>query len=115
MIKGFYLSMEAIISLIILISILTVPLESERVNLMDVYIFQQENDLLKIWTIRGEFNAGEMTSDFKFLFRGKSGIVEIGGSKITIGSDFTGNAVSSTAYFYNYDLGQVKIMITVFN
>ena len=113
--RGFYLSMEAIISLIILVSVLALPFVSDRNNLDSLYIFQQENDLLKIWAMDGEFNTGEMISDFEFLFSGKSGVLEIGDSRIEIGADFTGDAVSSTAYFYGYGLREIKITITVFD
>ena len=87
--------------------------------MVELYLFQKENDLIKIWGIEGEFNIDEMVSDFEFVFPEKGGAIEIGGNKIAIGPD-TGNgavsseAVSSTAYFYNYSMERIKITVTVF-
>ena len=83
--SGLYLSLEAIFSLIILISLLVIPTQLREQNLDELYIMQKQNDLLKIWVRERNFEEANLKSDFLFVFPNQKGLIEFGNKKIVIG------------------------------
>lgn len=115
--RAIYLSVEAIISLIILISILALPSESREQNLDDLHVLQKQNDLLKVWTMERDFSAANLESDFLFVFPQQSGLVEFENKKIEIGkSGSLGNYKKSVAsgYYIDDELRMKEIRLIVY-
>ncbi len=107
--KGFVLTMEAVISILLFgIAILCINLPSEN-SLKELLIIQQENDLLKVWSI--DFpSESEMILDTKSLFENAS--VYLDGAEILKGS---GNeSVSSEGIIIDDFLIERKIRIVVY-
>lgn len=112
--RGFYLSLEACVSLILLIiAILAVAGVDPDTNLKEIYILQKENDLLKIWSRKCTFSESEIISDFNFAFPESCGKIEVDGIIIS-NNNCAGNSISSSAYFFDADLNPRKITLTVF-
>ena len=110
--KGFYLSLEAGISLLILVFILVAAIGvGNNTDLKELYILQKENDLLKMWAKEGISEKG-MVSDFEFAFSGSCGFLEIDGKKS--GGNCLGNSVASSAIFVDENLQKRKVTLNVF-
>ncbi len=82
---GLHLSLEAIFSLIILISLLVIPIQLREQNLDELYIMQKQNDLLKVWIRGRNLSKENLKSDFLFVFPNQKGLIEFSGEKIVIG------------------------------
>ena len=112
--RGIYLSVEAILSLLILAALLAVAAPAEKESMQELYIFQKENDLLKIWARDGLPPAEEMVSDFEFAFPQASGAIEIDGEAIEIGEQGGEDAVSASVYFFDEKMRRREIKVKVF-
>lgn len=85
--RGFYLAIEALVSMALLAMILALPIEANANDYRELYILQKQSDLLKVWMAQGslELDSEKMVSDFEFIFPGHAGILDIDGSEIEIG------------------------------
>ena len=99
--KGFYLSTDAILSLLLLSALLAAqaPLEAADVSLRELYVLQKENDLLRLWMVEGAFNENAMQRDFAFVFPGSSGKIVIDGREILVGKKGEEGTASSLLFF----------------
>lgn len=113
--RGFYLTLEAVISFIILVMIVIAAGNVSNSKNNEIYIMQKENDLLKVWFVDGLDSELEMVSDFEFAFPNNCKILEINGMIIfTSKMKCEGNAVSSSGKFINEFLQVSEIKLTVF-
>ncbi|MBU1120441.1 MAG: hypothetical protein ABIE23_00860 [archaeon] len=86
--KGYVFTLEALISLIILLCvIIAIPLKEEREEENILYITQLGHDLLKVWGKEGKFVEGEMKQDFELVFPSLKGEIEVNGKKIKVNGD----------------------------
>lgn len=102
--NGIHLTLEALLSLILLVLFISVPFYSGEKNgkkLDGLYIIQKENDLLKVWMQEKELNEDVLKEDFEFVFPENNGVIEINGKKLGIGKSFgTKEVISSKASFF---------------
>ena len=98
--KGYYLSFEAIVSLLLLGLLLAMPLQARQPSLNDLHIFKKENDLLLLWAKQGSgLTLQRMAQDFKFAFPGKSGEMFLDGERIAIGGSGRESVASKAVFF----------------
>lgn len=97
-----HLTMEALLSLILLVFLITVPMQGKDSGekLGDLYIIQKEHDLMKVWFLEGNFSTDVLVRDFEFVFPGKSGFVEVNGGKVFVGRLSSEKVVSSNGVFF---------------
>ena len=113
--RGFYLSLEAVISFIVLVMIVIAAGSIAHSKNNEIYILQKENDLLKVWFVDGLDSEMEMRSDFQFVFPNNCKILEVNGVMIfTSEMECSGDAVSSSGSFINEFLQVSEIRLTVF-
>lgn len=115
-VKGFYLSLEAIISLLLLSALIVMQTPEQETNtgLKELVILQKENDLLRVWLIQGSFNEKEMVEDFQFVFPNANGKITVDGKEIVIGKQEKNTVASSTLFFDNI-MAMHSIKLSVFN
>lgn len=113
--KGFYLTLEAMISFIVLVMIVIAAGNISNSKNNEIYILQKENDLLKIWFVNGLDSELEIISDFEFAFPNNCKSLEINGIRM-FSSEMKcmGDAVSSSGTFINEVLQVSEIKLTVF-
>ena len=113
--NAFYLTIEAIISFILLASIISFPIDVQKntyERLGDLYIIQLENDLLKVWNLSEGINEEEMVKDFKFVFPEKNGLIEINGEEIFIGGKGgKENVATGGIIFADGILNEIKVSV----
>ena len=113
--RGFYLSLEAAVSFIVLVMIVIAAGNISNSKNNEIYILQKENDLLKVWFADGLDSELEMVNDFQFAFPNNCKILEVNGIRIfTSEMKCGGDAVSSSGKFINEFLQVSEIKLTVF-
>ncbi len=114
--RGLYLTFEAMLSLLILFAILSIPAHNQIENLDELHILQKEDDLLKAWLFERDFELDEMKRDFEFVFPNSSGTIEIGNEKITVGKPGgTHREIHSASGFaLDGSLDAVEIRISIY-
>lgn len=113
--KGFFLSLEAAVSLLALASIIVaaMPQAEEEESLKEIIILQKENDLLKAWAKKASFEENEMLSDFQLAFPEQSGKIILNGGEIQIGEKKQ-NAIASRMVFFQKNMEKTEITLIVF-
>ena len=112
--KGYYLSLEAIVSMALLGLLLAMPLQESKASLNDLHVFKKENDLLIIWAKQHDsLNREKALQDFKFAFPGKSAEIFFDGKKIAIGKPGL-ESVASNAVFFDRQMKRHEIRLVVF-
>lgn len=68
--RGIHLSVEALLSVCVLLSILFLlgNLDTGESEFSGFYIMQKQHDLLKVWMREGKFDFYSMEKDVRFLF-----------------------------------------------
>lgn len=113
---GFALSLEAILSLLLLAGIASMAsFEHQNNSLNELLLLQKENDLLKVWVKEKTFDLNGMKSDFEFVFPQKSGKIFLNGGEISIGKSIGKKAVSSNAVFFSKNLEKTVLRVIVFD
>lgn len=85
MLKGFYFSLEASLSLIIFTCLIVlIPFFSAEKDLSEVYLSQKANDLVKVWALEGNNSVEEMSKDIAFVFPGRKTVIGFKGQKIIL-------------------------------
>lgn len=111
--KGFSFTLEALISLIVLISVISVPIEGKENTMEKIYTIQKENDLIKVWIKTENFNEKEIKEDFKKMFPFQKGEIFIEGKKIEVDGVKAENALKNSGFYYSE--GKLKeISVKVF-
>ncbi|MEI7961755.1 MAG: hypothetical protein WCI04_05460 [archaeon] len=109
--KGFVLSLDAIISFLILtLLITTIPQNPPQSN-KELAALQQENDLLRVWSAKTT-NAWEMASDLNEML-GNRAELWINEKQITF-SIKTNNAIATEGIIINEELEEDKVKIVVY-
>ncbi len=111
--KGAYSSVEAILSLLILLAVFLSAPATQEPSLERLYLLQKEHDLLKLWAKRGIPSRDEMIADFEFAFPGKSGEIRVNESLTSIGK-LGKEAVSAEMVFFDSKMNRVKVSVLVF-
>ena len=107
--KGFIISFEAIFSILLfLLIILTINFNTTN-NLQDLLILQQENDLLKVWSINYP-TIPEIIFDTKLMFDNASVFLD---EKEILKSNGK-QSISSEAIILDNSLKEHKIRIVVY-
>jgi hypothetical protein len=111
--KGFSFTLEALISFIVLIAIISIPVQENENNMEKIYTIQKENDLIKIWIKTEEFSEKGMKEDFRKMFPFQKGEVFIDGKKIEIEGTKGENELKNSGFYYSQ--GKLKeISVKVF-
>jgi len=97
--NGYWLSIEAIVSMALLGILLSMPLQESRQGLENLHIFKKESDLLLLWAKEDMPELKGMKADFEKAFPNKSGEIYFDEEKIAIGEQ-AGEAISSKAIFF---------------
>lgn len=79
----------------------------------DLYITQALHDVLKCRFVERNLSLPAMERDFRRLFPGKSGFVELNGARISIGEKGR-EAISSSAVFYSPGLERNEFAVLVY-
>ncbi len=101
--RGIYYLAEASTSLLLmsLFIMATISTQAKTEKTEELYITQCLHDLLKARFIERNPSITEMESDFRHLFPGKSGFVEVNNARIEIGSGGE-QAISASAIYYSH-------------
>jgi hypothetical protein len=111
--KGISPSLEAALSLLVLVAIILSTPSAESPGLQNLLILQKEHDLMRIWARGGLPEIEEMASDFKFAFGNRSGKINVNGRVVSIGPE-SKEAISAQMDFFDWNLGRKKVVLTVF-
>ena len=114
--RGIYLTFEAMLSLLILLAIISIPMQNKMENLDELHILQKENDLLKAWLFERAFDLDGMREDFEFVFPNSSGEIEIGKEKIAVGKPVGKHReiYSASGFALDEELNAVEIRISIY-
>lgn len=112
--KGLYASVEAMLSLLLLVAVLLSIQETEEPSLENLYLLQKENDLLKLWVKNGIPPKEEMVADFALVFPGKSGEIRVNESIISVGNYKGNEAMASEILFIDSQLNKTRVALLVF-
>lgn len=113
--EGYWLSIEAIVSMAMLAALLSMPMqENTSQGFSDLHTLKKENDLLLIWAKSHEKTGIEqMAGDFEDAFPGKAGIVSIDGEQVVIGKKGV-EAIASNAAFFDRQMQRHELSLVVF-
>ena len=111
--NAFYLSSEAMLSLLVLVAVVSAAETRESDGFENLYIMQKQHDLLKIWAKKKIPMLQEMASDFMFAFPQKSGAVGVNGVWVELGEQ-KGEVVCSSMNFFDSKMVQRNVSICVF-
>jgi len=112
--KGFSFTFEALLSLVVLVIILSVPVGNKENNLEKIYSLQKENDLIKIWIKTGNFGEKEITEDFRKMFPFQKGEIMIENRKIKISGKKGETVLKSSGFYYkNNKLNEISVKVFV--
>ncbi len=114
--RGLHLTFEAMLSLLILFAILSIPAHNQIENLDELHILQKQDDLLKMWLSERTFDPEKMQEDFEFVFPNSSGVIEIGKAKIAVGKSGEEHreVYSASGFALDEKLNAVKIRISIY-
>lgn len=108
--KGFLFSLEATISIMLFLLMITTLPQVQNSSLKELLILQQENDLLRVWSAK-ETNTTEMLKDVELMF-GKNAEVWINETQLTK-STLLKNSIASEGIILDNNLKENKIKIIV--
>ncbi len=112
--KGFSFTLEALISLTVLILIISIPIEENKSDLTKIYSIQKENDLIKVWIKEGKFNEQEIKKDFKKMFPFQKGEIEFEGKKIEVKGVKGKNIIKNSGFYYkNEKLNEISVKVFI--
>ena len=112
--KGFSFTLEALISLTVLILIISIPIEENKSDLTKIYSIQKENDLIKVWIKEGKFNEQEIKKDFKKMFPFQKGEIEFEGQKIELEGIKGKNVIKNSGFYYkNGKLNEISVKVFI--
>ena len=111
---GYWLSIEAIVSMALLATLLSMPLQENIQSFSDLHLLKKENDLLLIWA-KGFERTGieQMAVDFEEAFPGKTGVVSIDGKELAVGKKGV-EAIASNAAFFDRQMQRHELSLVVF-
>lgn len=115
--RGFYFTAEALLSFILLVSLVTIaPLNNSEENLNVMYVKQKQNDVIKIWLAEGTLEESKITEDLDFVFRDSCWELQFNNKKIKNCDEqnTVRIAITSTAYILERNSEFEKIKLTVF-
>ncbi len=110
--NGLFASIEATLSLLMLIAVVVSMPRTEQPNLETLHILQKEHDLLLIWAKTWPVQPDEMEGDFRKLFPGKNGAVELNTDLREIGA-LEGEIVSSEMHFLDRSGNWNRVVVYV--
>jgi hypothetical protein len=111
--KGFSFTLEALISLILVTAIISVPVQYNQSSLNKIYALQKENDLIKVWIKTKNFKEEELKKDFKKMFPFQKGEIEIEGKKIEIEGIKGKNSIKSSGFYYENGLKKISVKVFI--
>lgn len=114
--RGLHLTFEAMLGLLILFAILSIPMQDRQQNLHELHILQKQDDLFKMWLSEGKFNPEEMQRDFEFVFPNSSGFIEIGDQKSAVGKKREKylKIYSTSGFALDERLNAIEIKISIY-
>ncbi|MBI5884712.1 hypothetical protein HZB89_01295 [archaeon] len=98
--KGILLSLEALIALLLVVALIAVHAGQERegnTGFRVLYLFQQENDLLKVYGMMESMDEKELLEFFNELFEGRKRSMEFNG-RLNAFEGMGSKAVKSAAF-----------------
>lgn len=117
--KGFYLSLEALFSLTLLILLILALPPTKATGFQDIYVAQKSHDLLKLWNHEiksfNAFTVSAMLKDFKEVFPEAEGEIKINGGEQSASTDPTSTRtrVYATKGFLYIDGELQEILIEI--
>jgi len=113
--KAIVFSLEATISLLALLVIVSITPVFEGEGMTELLLLQKENDLLKVWAKQGIPEKNKMIQDFLFVFPGQRGKIVVNEREIFIGEKKQGsNAIASKIIFFSRSLEKIEVVLIVF-
>ncbi len=112
-IKGFTFTLEALISLMLLVMIISIPIEENKNDLEKIYVLQKENDLIKVWIKTKNFDEKELEKDFKKMFPFQKGEIIINGKKTEIKGKKGENEIKSNGFYYENELKKISVKVFI--
>ncbi|MBI2529925.1 MAG: hypothetical protein HYW05_02180 [Candidatus Diapherotrites archaeon] len=114
--RGIYLAFEAMLSLLILFAILSIPMQNKMEDLDELHILQKEDDLLKAWLFERDFDLDGMKADFEFVFPNSSGEIGLGNERIAVGKPGGRHreTYSASGFALDGELNAVEISISIY-
>ncbi len=111
--KGQHLSIDAILCMLMIAAIASFPVQETKQGIgQEVLIFQQGNDLLRIWTSREQLSIEEMQKDTERMFSGRK-IVLFFGNESKLINGVGEKSISSEIFYFNKRGDLLKLRIIV--
>jgi len=108
--KGFVLSMEAVLSLI-LFSLLFVSITpSPQISFKELIALEQANDLLKVWS--SNFEVNELKSDIEFMFN-KNVTLKLD-EIVIVESNLKNESISTSAKILDKNLKERNVELIIY-
>jgi len=109
--RGFLISFEAVLAILILGFCILFISQNETSDLKELLIFQQENDLLKVWSVNFP-NEADIVLDTKNLFEGNAEVF-IDGKQI-VKCEKKKNSIASEEVLLDQWLGEHTFRVVVY-
>ena len=107
--KGFHLTLEALISLLLLISFLSIINSNNNVSFDEYYLLEKQNHLFKVWLISNNFSEEELISDLFFVFPGNCKVLLINSMKVFDDCESENTLFSVLFYFSEGKLNKIEL------
>jgi len=100
-----YYSLEALIALLLVVSLVLMQQQSsfDKKGFSSIYLFQQENDLLKVWGLLESIDEKELVNDFNKMFAERNKSISINGRAFSF-EGVGGKPVKSNASFNGFEI-----------
>ncbi len=108
--KGFVLSMEAVISLILFILLFISIPQPPQISFKELIAIEQANDLLKVWSV--DFKIDELKSDVEFMFN--KNVTLIVDKVVLVKSELNNQSVSTSGIILDKALKERKIELIIY-
>lgn len=115
--KGFfYFTLDCIIASMIVFSFISTLQTTHSQQFQEIIITQKMHDLLTVWAKQKTTNINELESDFLFVFKTHSGVIELDGQKKQIKKQKQNQQVfSEETLIIDTDFKLKKLRLTVFD
>ena len=109
---GFWLSVEAIVSLALLGLLISMDFSYGEESLMDLHVFKKENDLLLVW-VKGfdSFSEEKAVQDIGLAFSGKSCSLFVDGRRVLDGKGTEGISAGVKFFGGNLELHEISLIV----
>ncbi len=113
--QGVSFSIEFIIALILIVSLLTIIPTINETSFKNTIIYSQTKDLLTIWAKTKETNINEMITDAEFILGKRKIIINLNKKQKENNYKKTSETITNEIIYYNKQFKKIKVKIKVYS